>query len=290
MIKDCLTDNMIAVCHISVIHKGYLNFIRTCEEKGVTFLYLVDLAFLQPEEEFDYLVRKNSLHALSSADIKTALEQYTKIPIVILNAETIENLKASSDSVLMPKEDISTFIKEKYLGERKVEWVEVFLRWNRENIGETKEPDVLVSELPDFEQTVFNQVLEEAIKSADWWRSVGAAVVKDGKLIAVSHNEHMPHEQLPNMYGDTRALFKKGININYVTSAHAEVGVIAEVARQGISPEGAELFVTDFPCPYCARLVAKAGIKKIYFLKGYAVLGGDEFLKGEGIELIQVGL
>lgn len=253
-------------------------------------LYLVDLEFLQPEDEFDYLVRKNSLHALTSWEIKVALEQYTKIPIVILDVQTIENLKEGNDSVLLPKEDISTFIKEKYLGGRAVEWVEVFLRWNRENTGETKKPDVLGTELPAFISTVFHQVLEEATKSADWWRSVGAAVVKDGKLLALAHNEHMPHEQLPNMYGDTRALFKKGININYVTSAHAEVGVIAEVARQGISPEGAELFVTDFPCPYCARLIAKAGIKKIYFIKGYAVLEGDEFLKGEGIELIQVGL
>lgn len=281
---------MIAVCHIPVIHKGYLNFIRTCEEKGVETLYLVDLAFLKLEEEFDYLVRKNSLHALSSADIKLALEQYTKISVVILDVQTIEILKEGNDSVLMPKEDISTFIKTKFLGEREVELVEVFLRWNRENIGETKEPDVLVSELADFVGTVFHQVLEEATKSADWWRSVGAAVVKDGKLLALAHNEHMPHEQLPNIYGDTRALFKKGVNVNYVTAAHAEVGVIAEVARQGISPEGAELFVTDFPCPYCARLIAKVGIKKIYFLKGYAVLEGDEFLKGEGIDLVRVGL
>ena len=281
---------MIAVCHIPVIHKGYLNFVRICEEKGVTTLYLVDLEFLQPEEEFDYLVRKNSLHALTASDIKVALEQYTKIPVVILKEDTIEGLKATDGSVLMPKEDVSTFIKEKYLDVREVEWVDVFLRWNRENIGETKEPNVMASELSDFAGTVFHQVLEEATKSADWWRSVGAAVVKDGKLLALAHNEHMPHEQLPNIYGDTRALFKKGVNVNYVTAAHAEVGVIAEVARQGISPEGAELFVTDFPCPYCARLIAKAGIKKIYFLKGYAVLEGDEFLKGEGIELIQVGL
>jgi len=281
---------MIAICHIPVIHKGYLGFVRTCEREEVNTLFLVDLEWLRPVDVFDYLVRKNSLHALSALDIKKALEQYTPIPIVILNTDTLSQLLESTDSVLMPKEDISTFLVEKYLYGREIQWVEVFLRWNRENIGETKEPDVMVSELPDFVTTVFHKVLEESTQSADWWRSVGAAVVKDGKLLALAHNEHMPHEQLPNIYGDTRALFKKGVNVNYVTAAHAEVGVIAEVARQGISPEGAELFVTDFPCPYCARLVAKAGIKKIYFLKGYAVLEGDEFLKGEGVELVQVGL
>lgn len=281
---------MIAICHIPVIHKGYLDFVRTCEEKQVTTLYVIDLEFLRPEEEFDYLVRKNSLHALSAAEIKQALEQYTNIPVVILNSETLAEVVESSDAVLMPKEDISTFLANKYLSGRSIGYVDVFLRWNRENLGETKEPDVLAVDLPEFVTTVFNQVLAEATKSADWWRNVGAALVKDGQLISLAHNEHMPHEQLPNIYGDPRAIFKKGININYATAAHAEVGVIAEAARKGISPEGAELFLTDFPCPYCARLVAKAGIKKIYFLKGYAVLEGDEFLKGEGVELVQVGL
>ncbi len=281
---------MIAICHIPVIHKGYLDFVRTAEEKGVTKLFLVDLERLRPVEEFDYLVRKNSLHALTAIDIQQALLQYTKIPVIILSDDTMSEIVAGTDSVLMPKEDISTFLAEKYLVGRDIHYENAFLRWNRENLGETKEPEVSSNNLSAFTTTVFHQVLEEATKSADWWRSVGAALVKNGNVIALGHNEHMPHEQLPNFYGDTRALFKKGVNINYVTAAHAEVSVIAEAAKKGISPEGAELFVTDFPCPYCARLIAKAGIKKVYFLKGYAVLEGDEFLKGEGVELIQVGL
>lgn len=281
---------MIAICHIAVIHRGYLDFVRTCEGKGVTKLFLVELSFLEPHDEFDYLVRKNSLHSLSANNIKQALKQYSKIPVVILNDSTLAEVQIGNDEILMPKEDISTFLAEKYLAGRTIQYENVFLRWNRENLGETKEPDVMVSDLPEFITTVFHQVLEEATKSADWWRNVGAALVKNGEVIALAHNDHMPFEQLPNVFGDARSLFKKGININYGTAAHAEIGVIAEAARKGISPEGAELFLTDFPCPYCARLIAKAGIKKIYFLKGYAVLEGDEFLKGEGVELIQVGL
>ena len=281
---------MIAVCYIPVVHKGYLDFIQTCAAQQVTNIYIIDLDLLRPEPEFDYLVRKNSLHALSTEQIKQALEQYTAIPVVVLTADSINELQDQSGPVVMPKEDVSTFLAKHYLTDREITYVDVFLRWNRENVGETKTPQTNGDDLPTFVSTVFHQVLEEATKSADWWRSVGAAVVKDGALIALAHNQHMPHEQLPNFYGDTRALFKKGVHINYVTSAHAEVGVIAEVARQGISPEGAELFVTDFPCPYCARLIAKAGIKKVYFLKGYAVLEGDTFLQGEGVELVQVGI
>ena len=98
----------------------------------------------------------------------------------------------------------------------------------------------------------------------------------------------MPEPELPNIEGDARGLYKKGINVNYVTSAHAELNAIGQAARSGISTEGAELYVTDFPCPYCARLIAKTGIKKLYFLAGYAVIDGDEFLKEEGVEIIHV--
>ena len=106
----------------------------------------------------------------------------------------------------------------------------------------------------------------------------------------MTYNEHMPEAQLPNILGDARSLFKRGIHVNYVTSAHAEGAAIAGAARRGISTEGAELYVTDFPCPYCARIIAKSGVKKLYFLKGYAVLDGDDFLKEEGIEVIRVEL
>ena len=281
---------MIAICYIPVVHKGYRDFVRSCEAQGVDTIFLIDLELLRPEAEFDYLVRKNSLHALSTQEIKQALESYTNISVMVLDSDSIVRIQESADEIVMPREDISTFLAERYFSDRTIQYEMVFLRWNRENIGETKEPDVAMVDLPVFASSVFSRVLEEATKSADWWRSVGAALVKDGEVIALAHNEHMPHEQLPNMYGDTRALFKKGVNINYVTAAHAEVGVVAEAARKGVSPEGAELFVTGFPCPYCARLVAKTGIKKIYFLKGYAVLEGDTFLQGEGVELVQVAV
>jgi dCMP deaminase len=281
---------MIAVCYIPVIHKGYADFVRSCEAKGVEQFFLIDLEWMQPVEMFDYVVRKNSLYALPVEEIKKALTQYTSMPVVILNNHTLPILQNSTGQIMMPKEDMSTFIAREYVPGRDIVYENVFLRWNRENIGETKVPETDTIEVSDFVTSIFHQVLEESTKTTDWWRNVGAALVKDGKVVALAHNQHMPHEQLPNIYGDTRALFKKGININYVTSAHAEVGVIAEAARKGVSPEGSELFVTDFPCPYCARLIAKAGVKKIYFLKGYAVLEGDEFLKGEGVELVQVGL
>jgi dCMP deaminase len=166
---------------------------------------------------------------------------------------------------------------------------DVFLRRHQDNTGAEKEArGVSMESLSDFEKSAFGSVIQEAQKSADWWRQVGAALAKNGELIALAHNEHMPEKELPNIIGDSRALFKKGVNVEYVTSAHAEASVIGEAARKGIATQGAELFVTDFPCPYCARLIAKSGVKKIYFMHGYAVLGGEDFFKDMGIETVRV--
>lgn len=280
----------IAIAYIPVLHKGYIDFIAKLKNEGVTMLYLIGDSILEAHETLDYINRKDRLRAIPADTIGPIIADTTGLSVQLLNPKAIEEIKKEGYTIVTPKEDIGRYIVETYFKDADVVFENIFLRWNQDNIGEAIEPDTQKITLSDFEKTVFAQVMSEAEKSADWWRQVGAGVVKDGKLVSVAHNEHMPEEQLPNILGDTRALFKKGVNINYVTTAHAEVGVLGELARNGIATDGCEIFLTDFPCPYCARLIVKAGIRKVYYLKGYAVLGGDEFLKGEGIELVRVTL
>jgi dCMP deaminase len=69
---------------------------------------------------------------------------------------------------------------------------------------------------------------------------------------------------------------------------HAEAAIVARAARDGLSLRGAEIYVSTFPCPACARLIAGAGFTKCYFAGPYAVLDGDEILRAAGVELIWV--
>lgn len=279
---------VVGIAYVPVLHRGYFDFLKYLEEEHVEILYLVSDEILESHEELDYINRKDRLRAIPHEVMKDLLQHETAIKIESLTLTSILTVQEERSQIIAPREDISTLIIETYFGGHEVHYHNVFLRWNRENTGGEKEPVVGHKTLSEFENDVVGTILKEAEKSADWWRQVGAALVKGGEVVAIAHNEHMPEEELPNIIGDSRALFKKGTNIDYVTAAHAEVGVIGEAARKGISTEGAELFVTDFPCPYCARLIAKSGIKKIYFLHGYAVLGGDEFFKDVGIEVVHV--
>jgi dCMP deaminase len=79
------------------------------------------------------------------------------------------------------------------------------------------------------------------------------------------------------------------VHFEISTVAHAEAKLIADAARQGISTEGAVMYVTDFPCPPCAKLIAMAGVARLYFRTGYAVLDGQQVLDAAGVELVSIG-
>jgi len=66
---------------------------------------------------------------------------------------------------------------------------------------------------------------------------------------------------------------------------HAEQNVITFCAKNGISTEGTELFVTLSPCKTCAKLIAQSGIKKVYYRNEYRDTEGIEFLQKVGVQV-----
>jgi dCMP deaminase len=77
------------------------------------------------------------------------------------------------------------------------------------------------------------------------------------------------------------------VNLELSTAVHAEARLIAEAARDGVATRGAVMYVTDFPCPPCAKLIAGAGVARLYFRTGYAVLDGEDVLRAAGVEVLQ---
>jgi dCMP deaminase len=280
----------IGVAYVPVLHNGYLSFFDHLTQEGIEALYLIADDLLVADDELDYIHRKDVLRALPHEVMVQLVQKVCGVPVHSLTKENVASVAETGATVLSPREDINKRLISEHFAENSVRYVDVFLRWNRDAVGEEHDADALELELSPFEQDLFTKIVDESSKSADWWRHVGAALVQNEKVIALSHNEHMPEEELPNILGDTRAMYKKGKNIHYVTSAHAEASVIGEAARKGIPTEGATLYVTDFPCPYCARLVVKSGITKVIYIRGYAVLGGDAFFKEMGVDVYRARL
>ncbi|MEA2112626.1 MAG: deaminase [Patescibacteria group bacterium] len=278
----------ILIAYIPILHSGYLKLLN--QEKFFEIHIMQE--DLIKDIGIDYIVRKDLIRSLSPDLIVAALKSWEFKDVYSLNlanAKSILYQEFKETLLVLPDEDISRDFADKYLPGKEVKFSSIFLRWHRNNVEEEKSVQV--------DQTIFSGEVEQLMmrfafvegkRSADWWRQVGGILRKDDAIILAAHNTHVPDPQMPYVFGDPRAIFKKGIHIELSTADHAEAILIAEAARRGISLEGTELFVTDFPCPPCAKLIARSGIKKVFFLKGYAVLDGENILKDKGVELIQI--
>ena len=103
-----------------------------------------------------------------------------------------------------------------------------------------------------------------------------------------TYNRHLPDNHTPYIVGDVRSQFHAGEHFELTSAIHAEAAAIAQAAKRGLPTQGATLVVTDFPCPVCAKLIAAAGIKTVYFCRGYSLLDGEEILRSFGVQMIQV--
>lgn len=278
----------VAVAYVPVLHAGYRAFFDTALHDGAEAIYLIGDDILAAHEELDYINRKDRLRAIPVERMQKALGVLTEVPVHILTRENVATLESAV--IVAPQEDITDLLVREYFTDAEVKQVPIFLRWHRDNTAEEKAVEAHRGDITDLDRAFMVQACTEGEKSFDWWRQVGAVIAKDSEVLLVGRNTHVPHEQSPNINGDPRSVSKRGVDIHLTTALHGEGALIAEAARKGMSLDGATLYVTDFPCPYCARLIAHSGIKKCFFARGYAALDGEAVLKDAGVELIHVDI
>ena len=273
----------IVIAYIPVLHSGYVDFLKRHRD-ATAFLILGS----EQLKDFDHLVRKD-IRALEPEQMLEALRSLNLFSdLRILNHELIRKILERKYRVVMPEEDESHHVAEKYFSQLHVEYDSVFLRWDKSrSIKEVKVTSETIT-LEEFDRQCMGLAISESQKSSDWWRQVGAVVVKDTLPVIVGYNHHEPSARTPYVFGDPRGSFSKGVGIELTTAIHAEASVIAEAARRGIALAGTSLYVTTFPCPMCARLIAHSGIKTCYYGSGYGVLDGEEMLRRANVSLIRV--
>jgi dCMP deaminase len=204
-------------------------------------------------------------------------------------------LKVEAETeIVMPDEDISIALAEKYFGG--VEKVILAtppaprLRYHRNNVEEKKllVPDRRIV-LTEIDREMMRQCTIAPRYSPDWYRQVGLVLrLQDGNTI-VAYNEHQPHDQIAATFGDPRSFFKSGVRTDLSYGDHAEHVGIGEAARLGISTDGAWVYITDFPCLSCSRLLVRAGVRRVFYRNpSYGLLDADAYLRLKQVELIEV--
>lgn len=287
----------VVVAYIPVLHEGYRRFLAShCGDRP---LWLIG-----PEIYADYRPLAKDIRALPAELVSSAIDAWGICSQVgVLDVKGAQRLAEQRPSITLPAEDVSYQVVERFFERCPVRYDAVFLRWDRNRSVQLLRPSARRVDLHDpriAEDPLLGEgaplaelaaaAESEAALSIDWWRQVGAAIrFADGFTLA-AHNEHSPHPLSPYAVGDPRASFYKGVHLELTTATHAEARLIATAAREGRSTQGATMYVTDFPCPPCAKLIADAGVARLYFREGYAVLDGEDVLKAAGVEVIQVGI
>ncbi len=296
-----------AVAYVPVLHEGYRRFVERHASGGPLYLigpdlYAQDGALAKDIRALPAALAAASIAAwgvcsevavLDAAGARGLAAARAHHPAASPSAAGTGARSARGGRIVMPAEDVSYAVAERFFERCEVLYDTVFLRWDRTRTAQLLEPrarewggaerddDPLLAELA-------RAAGGAAAASVDWWRRVGAAMrLADGSTLA-AHNEHSPHRLSAYAVGDPRANLHKGVGLELSTATHAEAALIARAARDGRTTAGATMFTSDFPCPPCAKLIAGAGVTKLYFVDGYAMLDGEDVLAGAGVEVVRV--
>ncbi|PJA52045.1 MAG: deaminase, partial [Candidatus Marinimicrobia bacterium CG_4_9_14_3_um_filter_48_9] len=110
----------------------------------------------------------------------------------------------------------------------------------------------------------FMQIAEQvATRSTCERKFVGAVIVRDKMILSTGYNgsiRGLPHCEEAGHEME---------NGHCIRTVHAEANAIVQAARNGVAIENADIYVTASPCYYCFKLIANAGIKRVYYKDFY---------------------
>ena len=272
--------NKAVVAYVPALHAGYLSFFKKYK-RGDLFILGTSLISLTPRMERD-------IRALTPGEARKAIEGLNMFSTVaLLEKNTIKKDLSNYGSIVLPDEDVSRNIARAFFKNKRVLFEKVFLRWDKIiSATEHKVPPGRIISTKSGDLKFLREALGEATRSPDWWRQIGAVLVKGRKVQLRAYNRHFPSNGTSGIMGDPRSNFDYGEQPEIYLSIHAEADIIAQAARRGLSLKGADIFVTTFPCPNCARLLVRAGIRRLFYARGYSKLDAEEILKSAGVEII----
>ena len=97
-------------------------------------------------------------------------------------------------------------------------------------------------------------------------RKVGCLVARNNQILCTGYNGppagHPHPEEIGGCERDIEGI-KSGERLELCVCLHAEQNALLQAARHGTTVEGATIYVTVFPCPICARMIANSGIKHV---------------------------
>ena len=133
-----------------------------------------------------------------------------------------------------------------------------------------------------WEEYFMNIAKQVASRSTCDRKHVGAIIARDKTILSTGYNgsiRGMPHcDEVGHMME----------NEHCVATIHAEANAVLQAAKNGVMIDKAEVYITASPCWPCFKMLANAGIKKVYYGEFYRDERIFDVAKKLGIELMHI--
>jgi len=273
---------MVILGTFSILHKGYLAIINKYPKASI--------AILDDDLANELYVLETDLRKMPAEQMKSLLASLDR-SISIVSKENIADVQ-TADTIVLINDDITDAFKTKYLAEHPHVIDETgFFYHETKNVFSADDSQVdATKSYTDEDMQFMKMASAETAKSGCFWRQVGSVLVRDGEVVFSSCNQMLPHKDECYRIGCVRDQIKPGEKPEMCSAIHSEAYIIAQAARKGVPLEGTSIYVTVFPCPVCAKIIAASGIKKCFYSGGWSNFDGERVMKSQGIELVKVPL
>lgn len=286
-----IKKTILIIGEFSVFHKGYTDFLaKMAKDKRHKFY----IGILGNKLIKDLTALEQDIRKVSPEDTERILSSFLPVEkYFTIEKDNFSGIikEINPEKIIILKGDKSEAFAEKYLNKYKdiVQNFDIRLRWQDSKVQEFKKE---VSKIPQKEMAEYQKFMAEAQMEAEkskcWWRQVGAVAVKDEKVIFRGFNKMLPNEDECYKIGCIRDSIAPGKSPEICSVTHAEATIISLAANEGVSLKDTILFVTHFPCPACAKLVALAGFKKIVYARGSSVFDGERVMASKKVDIVKI--
>jgi len=121
-------------------------------------------------------------------------------------------------------------------------------------------------------------------------KQVGAVIVRDGRILSTGYNGTPTGYKNCCDYWDGEYTSEHH-EWSKTYEIHAEMNAIIWAAREGISINDADIYVTLEPCSECSKNLIASGIKRIVYETAYEYTNSDivsKFLKDNDVSIEQL--
>jgi len=136
----------------------------------------------------------------------------------------------------------------------------------------------------DWHPYFMNIAKEVSSRSTCPRKHVGAVIVRDRRILSTGYNGSL--RGLAHC-DDVGCLMEDG---HCIATVHAEANAILQAAMNGVRIEGGEIYTTASPCWGCFKLIANAGIRRIYYGEFYRDERSRQVAARIGIDLVDLGM